>query len=91
MTKKKELFDKCDFCEMPNKIKSLENSVRDLARGREKIYENYISQQKKLEKAKSLLTNFLELKNIPCARGNSINMMMFERFCAFAEDFLKEE
>jgi hypothetical protein len=40
--------------------------------------------------AKEILQLFLKLKTIPCASGNSVNMLQFENICKQAEQFLKE-
>ena len=49
---------------------------------------------KELEKenaeAKGIIREYYNLKNFPCASGNSINMLMYENINHKAEAFLKE-
>ena len=44
-----------------------------------------------LTKAKDLLLRFVELKNKPCASGNSVNMLLYDNICAETEQFLNSE
>lgn len=48
------------------------------------------AKKQQLTKAKDLLLRFIELKNIPCAAGHSINMLLYENISVKAEKFLKE-
>lgn len=47
-------------------------------------------QREQLAKAKNLLLRFIELKNKPCAVGNSVNMLLYENIRSEVEQFISE-
>lgn len=46
--------------------------------------------EKENAEAKEIIREYYNLKNFPCASGNSINMLMYENINHKAEAFLKE-
>ena len=53
-------------------------------------YLNFKDLENQLTEAKEIIREYYNLKNFPCASGNSINMLMYENINHKAEAFLKE-
>ena len=51
--------------------------------------DGYKSRDEEVEQARDIISEYLRLKTLPCASGNSVNMLSFQNTCARAERFLK--
>lgn len=85
-----EVLDKCSFCDKHLTVERLKNEKAEMTNSRERLYQEYLVLQSQLTEAKEIIREYSNLKNFPCASGNSINMLMYENIKKKAEAFLKE-
>ena len=72
------------------RITELEQENKVLAQNLEDTEIVNKSLEKENAEAKGIIREYYNLKNFPCASGNSINMLMYENINHKAEAFLKE-
>ena len=88
-TKETELLSK-HILELQKTNGALTDRVNELEKENESLESIKNFQIGDLLKAKEIIREYSNLKNFPCASGNSINMFMYENINKKAEAFLKE-
>ena len=81
----KEELEK-EKCRLERKLEQTEKDLADYQFN----YPTIKELQEENAEAKEIIREYYNLKNFPCASGNSINMLMYENINHKAEAFLKE-